>query len=254
MAAQCTCKHNSVYFQSDAYSLKFDYFFQDSEVPRPLIVFVHGGGWIGGDKSMYHEEAQWLSEQGYHCSCIEYRFAPQYKFPAQLDDIQQFIRFAKSNAVELGIDPGQIILLGNSAGGHLALLAGLTDQEELKPKAVVSICGITDLTLAVKHNFVEAWPFLNFFMPCSYQQNAEIWEKASPSYQVANCTVPVLLMHGTHDSIVPVSQSIELDQILQNNNCKSELHLIHGADHSFSYPQWDEIREHYMNFLKRTLN
>ena len=105
--------------------LGFDFFRPEGEGPFPLVVFLHGGGWISGDRTMYRDEAIWLAPQGFACACINYRLAPLYPFPVPVADCQAFVRFARTNHETLAIDPNQITAMGNSAGGHLALMLGL---------------------------------------------------------------------------------------------------------------------------------
>ena len=150
----------------DLFSPKIDLENQQSK-KYPLLVFLHGGGWVGGHRSMYHDEAIYYATKGYVCACVEYRFAPEDPFPAAVLDAQKFVQYARFHADDLGIDPHKIVAFGNSSGGYLAAMLGLLDQliathsveEEYSlysPKAdlVVDICGIQFFTLLNRNHLI----------------------------------------------------------------------------------------------------
>jgi acetyl esterase/lipase len=128
------------------------------DAPRPAIVYVHGGGWLEGDRSSGYVPNLMLARLGFFTVTISYRFSQVAPFPAQIHDVKAAIRFLRSHAGEFKIDPARIGVWGHSAGGHLAAMAGLhTDITELEGEsgsagyssnvqAVVPISSPTDFT------------------------------------------------------------------------------------------------------------
>ena len=224
---------------------KFDYFPGGSG--SPLLVFVHGGGWISGDKSMYHAEAEQFARAGISCACIGYRLAPLYPYPAAVSDVLAFTGYARSHAAELGIDPQKIVSMGNSAGGHLACMAGLleTDPSTHGPieqvNGVVSVCAITDMCEPAESQNPIAFSFLEQFMGCSHMACPELWAAASPVSHVSRNDAPFLIFHGTDDEIVPFQQGERLATKLREAGVKVEFEPLTGEMHGFTLPAWERI-------------
>src|SRR6266404_968792 len=102
--------------------------------PTPGVVFVHGGGWSGGDSSQAGGNAMHFARRGIATISISYRLAPAHRFPAALDDVRRGLRHVRKNAAEFGVDPDRLVLMGLSAGAHLAMLAHLArDVPALEP-------------------------------------------------------------------------------------------------------------------------
>jgi acetyl esterase/lipase len=130
----------------------------------PVVVAVHGGAWKSGSASRYEHWGRWLSERGLTVFAIDYRLAPQNRFPACLVDVMAGIRFIHASAKRYGIDPDRIALMGDSAGAHLVSLAALTNDtthllkhdNPFQPpiRAVVSVYGVYDLFSQWEHDQV----------------------------------------------------------------------------------------------------
>jgi acetyl esterase/lipase len=253
--------YNQNYYSVEGEHLFFDLFRPSSTSITPLVVFFHGGGWISGDKSMYHDEALWLADKGFTCACVEYRLAPQHPYPAAVADAQRFIQYARLHANQLRVDPYQIIAFGNSAGGHIASLLGLCDPylgsdsnpdlDKISPKAnlVIDICGVSDLTKPDTKHFPLSWAFFEQFMPCTYEENKALWEEASPLFQVNPQGARFLIIHGDQDDLVPVQLSQKFYEALQETGVEAEFYTLAGEGHSFTRKSWNKIRELYLRFL-----
>lgn len=249
-----TCR-SGLEFESDGLRLEYDLFHPGAE-RVPLVVFLHGGGWISGDRSMYHEEAAWFAEHGFAGACIEYRLAPLYPFPAAVRDAQAFVRHARQSAAALGVDAGKIGAFGNSAGGHLAQMLGLCRDGGpagvVEPvQAFVSVCGISDLRPGDAADAL-AMGFIEQFMGGGYEGNEDAYAAASPIVQQPVCG-PALLVHGDEDDIVPVDQSSLLAARLREFGNDVQYAELPGEQHSFTFGAWMEVRRLALEFFRRTL-
>lgn len=237
--------------------LLFDAFSPDLLGPKPAVVLIHGGGWISGEKSMMEDVAVGLAAQGYAAFCPQYRLAPLHPFPAAVEDVQSFVAFLRGSSGELQIAQDKIASLGNSAGGHLAAMLGLTDVPvggiSTRVNAVVDICGISDLTQPHGNHFPIAMSFLEQFMGGPFEGRESLWRKASPIEYVDTNAAPFLIIHGDADDVVPVGQSDALAGKLFAAGVPVTLHKIPGEGHSFSYSGWEKIERLFSEFLGRNL-
>ncbi|MCC7102078.1 MAG: alpha/beta hydrolase fold domain-containing protein [Fimbriimonadaceae bacterium] len=231
-----------VYAERKGIPLEADLF--RSASADPLIVFCHGGGWITGFRDDYHDEARWWREQGISCACVSYRLAPLNPFPAAVADLQDFVRYARAKGHE------RIVAFGNSAGGHIAAMLALSDDyfgpdddaTGFKADAAIAICPITDMTNPRESQFPVGWPFVEQFVGSLDAEDA-LLKAASPLFHASCGDGPVLLIHGEEDEIVPVDQSRRLFEALKGFGTPSELHVLPGETHAFSWPAWQRIRE-----------
>src|SRR6201997_2891003 len=129
--------------------LTLDAHIPDGKGPFAAAILVHGGGWVAGDKQQYITYIfQPLSDAGLAWFSINYRLAPQFRFPADADDVEAAIRFVKANAAKYKVDPRRIALLGESAGGHLVSYVGARNRPESRVAAVISMYGVHDFISA----------------------------------------------------------------------------------------------------------
>ena len=240
-------------------SLSFDFFRPDGDGPFPLVVFIHGGGWISGDRTMFRDEAIWLAPQGFACACIDYRLAPLYPFPVPVADCQNFVTFIRGKSEELKIDPNRITAMGNSAGGHLALMLGLCpnrfdsfDGPFERVSSVVDICGIADMSDPSQVHFPIATTFLEQFMDGGFVGREDIWKSASPLSYLDQAQGRFLVIHGSNDDVVPTSQSERLAEELVSRDVQCRLVVLPGEAHSFTLDGWGHIRKEYVTFLSST--
>lgn len=232
---------------------KFDFF--PAGQGAPLLVFVHGGGWISGDRSMYHQEGEWFASQGIACACLSYRLAPLYPYPAAVSDVLAFTGYARSHATDLGIHPEKIVAMGNSAGGHLACMMGLLENDPATKEpveqvnGVVSVCAITDMCEPAESQNPIAFSFLEQFMGCSHLSCPELWHEASPVLHVTKNDASFLIFHGTADEIVPVSQSERLAAKLTDTGVSVDYEPLPGEMHGFTPDGWDHICQRAKEFV-----
>ena len=198
----------------------------DSPRPQSAVLLVHGGGWEAGDKRTYIRP--WfatLSAAKIAWFTINYRLAPQWKHPAAVEDIEAALAWISANAKRLGIDARRIAVMGESAGGHLAALAGLRGKQ--KPAAIVSFYGVHDFDLWFKQRG-EVPKNIAKYLP---DTRAETLREASPVTYVKKGAPPMLLIHGTADKGVPWEQSKVLCEAAKSKSAACEILLIEGAPH-----------------------
>jgi acetyl esterase/lipase len=205
--------------------------------PYPLVVWLHGGGWVSGDKRL--PPCRNLLKKGFAVASINYRLVSEAQFPAQLDDCKKAIAWLYSNADKFGIDKDRIGVWGASAGGHFALLLSTADNGK-NVKAVCDWCGPADLFSFAEQstgvysnaNKADSNPLKRLLggLPKDCEEKAK---QASAVFHVDKNDAPVLIMHGEEDQVVPVSQSKEMKDALDKVGAKSELVIIKGAGHDF---------------------
>ncbi len=253
-----TIEQDVVYCTLEGHKLTLDIYYPASGGPWPGVVFVHGGAWMEGDKAPLPVVP---TASGYLVVSINYRMYPAYRFPAMIEDVKCAIRFLRTHAADYNLDPERIAVVGHSAGGHLAALAGLADERagwdggpygehSSRVQAVVAMSGPTDLT----RRFVEAVEELkaNVF-------GAEQWVSASPVTYARSDAPPFLIIHGDKDAIVPVEQAHRLHDALRQAGASSELMILQHAGHGFEpvdgtpTPAVEEALARMLAFLARAL-
>ena len=187
--------------------------------PVPVIVWLHGGGWFTGDRTLAPDLAQHVADTGMAVASIEYRLSGQALFPAQLHDVRAAICFLRASAEELGLDPQAVGVWGASAGGHLVDLAAVVAEAE------ATIPGMDGASSP------EAW-----LIGGHPAQNAEVARRASPLSWVHGAAPPFQISHGTADVLVSHRQSERLHEALVAAGADSELYLLEGYKHGFLNP------------------
>ena len=196
------------------------------------ILYVHGGGWRGGDKieEVGAPAIIALLKRGFFVAAANYRVAPQYQFPAHLDDIREALRFLIRNSKKYGFDPAQIGALGVSAGGTLVSLLGLMPSSDTLPAAVAEIYGGVDLVRRFRDVDPE-FPAAVFGGVPSLQLAIS---RASPLNFVHSGAPPFLIVHGDADAVIPVESCPIFQKALLAKGVSAELLIVEGAPHYFS--------------------
>lgn len=209
----------------------------------PCVIFIHGGGWRGGDKGK--APVTRLVPRGYVGISINYRLSGEATFPAAVEDCKCAVRWIRANAEEYGIDPDRLGVWGSSAGGHLALMVGLADEKaglegkggnedvSSRVQAVCSWFGPADLTVGHDKFQGGAGQAPLQFLGGTYGEKKEAYESASPVTHASKGDPPVLMIHGDKDNTVPLDQSERMLAALEEAGVKSELVVVKGAGHGF---------------------
>ncbi|MFC7338356.1 alpha/beta hydrolase fold domain-containing protein [Haloferula chungangensis] len=230
----------------------------------PLVIYIHGGGWMSGDKSHGRSIAELITSTGdYAAASINYRLSQHALWPAQIHDCKAAVRYLRANAEKYGIDPERIAVMGHSAGGHLAAMLGTTNKERSlegkvgpypsqssEVQCVVNFFGPTDFeTFFGKDIDLAKLSRENMAIRLLGQNEEEIRKNArlaSPIHWISKDDAPVFTSHGTADRLVPFAQAEELDAALKEAGVESHLVAMQGAGHGFSS---DELNQRIKSFL-----
>jgi len=230
-----------IYGNAGGVPLKMDvYYPKKAEGTVPAVLYVHGGAWTKGSKELgpSMNDVKVLLERGYLVACIDYRLAPQYKFPAQIEDVKCAVRYLRANAAEYGIDSGHIGAMGGSAGGHLVSLLGLSGDQDFnssggnagqsaRVQAVIDMYGPSDIS--VVPGGVDQVLLTQVFGAAD--RSAAVIRQASPVSYVSADDPPFLIIHGEKDPLVPVGQSELLCAALKEVGVPVELLRVKNAGH-----------------------
>ncbi|RKS09274.1 acetyl esterase/lipase [Nocardiopsis sp. Huas11] len=219
--------------------------------PVPVVLWLHGGGWFTGDRTLAPDLAHHVRATGFAYASIEYRLSGQALFPAQLHDVRAAIRFLRARAGQYGLDPGAVGAWGASAGGHLAALVGLTGhladlpgEEETggdpSVRAVAESYGPVDLAAvaaeAARAGRDPASSPEARLLGGPPSERAELARYANPLTWVSPAAPPFQISHGTGDDLVSHTQSERLHEALAAVGVPSDLYLLDGYRHGFLNP------------------
>lgn len=270
---QVTSQANVCYGEVGEHKLLLDVFLPSDEATsgsakRLGVLLIHGGGWVGGNKSAYWTDAKWFAQHGIVAFCVGYRLVKPdtNRWPTQLDDIQLAVRWVRAHAAEYNIDPDQVGATGGSAGGHLVSLLGTRDtrkgttaplqQYSSKVQAVVDVFGPADLT----KEFPTTGPYnlnvqkmVDDLLAAPALSNPELAREASPVFFASKSSAPFLIFHGDKDALVPVQQSIEFDAALKKAGAESTLVIMQGEGHGLRPENLKRWREESLAFFEKHL-
>jgi acetyl esterase/lipase len=245
-----------------------------SDKPRPLIVWIHGGGWQAGNKAGC--PAMGFVSDGYAAASVEYRFSQKAVFPAQIQDCQAAIRWLRANSKKYNIDPDHIGVWGESAGGHLVALLGTSggkkafapiggneDQSD-RVQAVCDWYGPADFNTVIGQaaedkNVKNVFKWNSSNDPYSaligggLGESKEKGDAVSPVHYVSKDNPPILIMHGTHDALVPFAQSEELVDALRKAGVDATLQKFPGAGHGGGVFHSPAARNQIKTFFDKNL-
>lgn len=240
------------YARPDGEPLLMDLRVPDGAGLHPVILYLHSGAWVTGDR--FGGPAIRQASRGYAVASIEYRLAPQHIWPAQIEDAKAAVRWLRANADRFHLDANRIGVFGTSAGGHIGAILGTSGgvaslegmelgnpQFSSRVRAVVDLYGPTDLLkmeeqklpcIPLNGNDARLPPSL--LMGCPIQECAEKTATANPITYVTKDDPPFLIMHGMLDCLVPYKQSVILDDALRAKGVQSTLVLLPSGQHGGS--------------------
>jgi len=255
---------NVVYLRANGWEGKLDVYAQRTQTSTPVVIYIHGGGWVRGSKDGSVLSALPYLAMGYSVVNVEYRLADVSLAPAAIEDCRCALRWVVGHAKDYNFDVGRIVIAGASAGGHLALTTGMIPtsagfdricQEQGEPRiaAIVDFFGITDVADLLdgpnKKPFPETWPYTVQWLGNQANRDA-VAKAASPLTYVRAGVPPTIAIHGDADPLVPYAHSTRLNDALQKAGVAHELVTVPGGGHgNFSLDQWQRAYTAIEKFL-----
>lgn len=262
---QTEVKRDIEYARIDAHALTLDLHIPKSNVRSPLIVWVHGGAWRSGSKANMPLTA--LVAKGYPVASVDYRLSTEARFPAQIHDIKAAIRYLRAHTSEWGLSAEKIVIAGDSAGGHLAALVGVSNgHAELEGavgdnrdrsssvQGIISFYGASNLATildqSTPHGLSVRVPALDLLLGGQPKDLPELARLASPVFHVDADDPPLLLLHGDKDPQMPIKQSEELRESYERAKLPVQFVIVADAAHggaAFYDPERIAIVEKYLH-------
>ncbi|OGG03054.1 MAG: hypothetical protein A3F83_07035 [Candidatus Glassbacteria bacterium RIFCSPLOWO2_12_FULL_58_11] len=211
-------------------------------ISRPGVLLVHGGGWLGGDRSQWAALASFLAKMGFVCASAGYRLSPEHSLEEIVADVRQAMDWFKSHAVEYGMDSRRVGAVGSSAGGHLvALLATIQPGDRLgdndnrlqfdtRPAAMACYNPVLD--------FLDEpliWPHQLLLFHGMPETLSEDYHKFSPARRVTGVEPPFLFLYGDRDILTPEQKSRAMLTRLAAYGTSVEVAFFHRMEHGFGY-------------------
>jgi acetyl esterase/lipase len=259
-----TTSNDIVYTKAGGTDLKLDLAYpSEGNGPFPAVLVIHGGAWRAGDKASNRSLLTEFAKRGYVAISPQYRFCPKDLFPAQVHDVKAAVRWLRTHAQEYKIDSNHIGATGFSAGGHLALMLGVTGPKDglegdaaanapsSKVQAVVNFFGPTELAASdlpeVSQGLVK-----DFLGGTPTEKAAEV-AKASPLTFIDATDPPILTYQGTKDPLVPYTQANKLTEAMAKVGVEGRTELIIGAGHGWKGAELKHSLDGAYEFFDRHL-
>lgn len=206
----------------------------DDRRDLPVMVYVHGGGWTGGDpqrqaRDLYHA----LALDGWATMAIRYPFTPHVSVEQQVGAVLAAVRWARTDLADHGIDVTHVVVAGGSAGAHLATMAALqSDAEPHTVAACVGLYGVYDL--ANRNGMRAHWAKIrDEVMLATVSDEPDRYDALSPLVRVTDDSPPMLIVHGERDTLVPIGEAEQFVAALVSRGRPVEFVRVDGAEHAF---------------------
>ncbi len=241
-----------------ANALTLDFYAPLTKDRKPCIIVVHGGSWAGGDSRQLPELNSELAKAGYPVATINYRLAPKYTYPAPVEDVKTALSYLRAHASILGIDTGNFILLGRSAGGQIVLSAAYLLNDPTV-KGVISFYGPIDMVWGYANPtnplVLNSRKVMADYLGGSYRQVPQQYVNSSGTETATSKSVPTLLIHGENDPLVSHLHGVRLGKKLDSLVVKHyDVYLpwaTHGFDWTLNGPGGQISTWCVMRFLER---
>ena len=235
-------RFGKVYVKRESGPMKADIYLPAGDGPFPGVLVVHGGAWCMGTRAQLGSFAKILARENMVAVAISYRLAPRHKFPAQIEDCKAAVRWMRSHAGQLRIDPLQVGAFGYSAGAHLVALLGTTDSDDglegvedpsqypdTRLQAVA--CGGMPCDFRVME--LDS-PRLAFWLGGTRRQVGELYRQASPRAFATQDDPPMFFFHGEKDDLVPILSPRAMCDSLEAVGVQAEMYVVPKIGHNFA--------------------
>jgi triacylglycerol lipase len=229
-----TVRDDIVYSVSGGEELALDIYQPPGKGPFSAVLVVHGGAWRSGNRRQLAVYARSLAQRGHCCFAIDYRLAPKHKFPAQIDDCREAVKWIRRNADAYHVDPTRVGAIGYSAGGHLVALLATTGEPPSPENGDVDtrLQAVAAGGAPCEFRFLpDKGKGLTYWLGGEYEQQRANFENASPTTFVSKDDAPMIFFNGTQDRLVPLTWTQPLYDSLKNAGVPVELYKIEGAGH-----------------------
>lgn len=207
--------------QNAAVPLSLDFYYATGNHPAPCVLVIHGGGWDSGDRHQFETFNAHLARRGFAVAAMDYRLAPQFRWPAQREDALAALDYVRQHSGELGIDPTRIVLFGRSAGGQIAEAIAYENPGNVV-RGVISFYAPADLYFAwhytKENDLLNSFLLMRQYLGGSPEEVPAAFNQASAYLRVNPRSVPTLLAHGNLDALVWHRQSERLHARLKENH------------------------------------
>lgn len=237
---------------SNPYHL-MDVYLPDGDGPYPAMIYLHGGGWVEGNRSDFSSTAAFYAKRGIAGFTVDYTLATQNTsaWPANIQDALAAVQFIRENAQNFNIDPTRIAAMGSSAGAQLASLLGtlsgkepfLTNTTVDKVQLVINYASVADLEFVgenkTENNNLIYSIVSSLFGNITYEQNPNLWREASPATYISPDDATFVFIHGVYDRIVPIKIAESFNTKLQNAGVETFFVKIQGDHDILTNEAWD---------------
>jgi acetyl esterase/lipase len=203
--------------------------------PFPAVLMIHGGSWRSRTRADMNSIAAKVARRGYVVMNLDYRLAPEWTFPSQLQDLQQAVLFLRANAGKYRVQPDRIAAWGYSAGAHLAALLGVTGPGDRQFLTGTRIQAVVAGSAPVDLSYYPSVGLTTDFMGVPYRGNEARWAEASPLRLVSSDDPPTFLYHGAVDILVLSKNSYRMYDSLSRAGVPAELYIMRGAEHALMF-------------------
>ena len=253
--AEFEVREKIVYSKVADRELLLDAWVPKDDTIHAAVLVVHGGAWRSGDRKQLRGYANSLAKRGFACFAIDYRLAPNDKFPAQIDDCREAVKWIRAHAAEYKVNPDKLGAIGYSAGGHLVCLLATTGeapsdkngQIDTRIQCVAAGGAPTDFRTAADNG---RWA--RYWMGGDLTTVPEKFHDASATAFVDKGDPPIFFFNGTADELVPIAWSMSCHDALKANGVKTEMHKIEGAGHLLAAMNPEALDKAY-TFLQQVL-
>jgi len=247
-------KHGAiVYHTGETYRVKCDIYqpVRENEVlqPMPAIVMIHGGAWRTGSKISMLRHARRMARVGYVVMAINYRLAPKYPWPAQIEDCRAALGWLHQNAAKYNVDSQRVGVYGYSAGAHLASMLATTNEQNGMIMIRAAAVGGTPAEFSWIDDDATT---LVYWLGTSRAEGPDVYRDASPISFVTPDDPPIFGFHGETDMIVPVESARRFHAVLQEQNVSSKLLEVDESGHFSTFSKMD-LMEDVIKFFDQHL-